>query len=238
MGPIPSDEDHKQYFSDLYISSYTPSISALTDAHDSHPNATVPPPLLLIGQPDAIAPGVKKEVELIEGLGVQVTSLVSEGATHAAVMDGLRHHQFVHFACQGTLVPSKPFDASLKLQGEECLTLLDIVRSQFPTAQFAFLSASHTAELTEESSPNEMLHLAAAMQRSGFRSVVGTMWSITDTDRPDVARHFYESMFSNEWDQVPYYKRSAKALRDAVQRLRRKSGVNLGAWVNFVHYGA
>lgn len=52
--------------------------------------------------------------------------------------------------------------------------LLDIVRRQLPSAEFAFLSACHTAELAEESLADEVLHLAAAMQFCGFRSVVGT----------------------------------------------------------------
>ncbi|KAH9007867.1 hypothetical protein EDB84DRAFT_1247689, partial [Lactarius hengduanensis] len=62
------------------------------------------------------------------------------------------------------------------------LTLLDIVRSDLPTAEFAFLSACHTAEVTEGSVVDEGLHLAAAVQCCGFRSVVGTMWAMVNED--------------------------------------------------------
>jgi CHAT domain-containing protein len=82
-----------------------------------------------------------------------------------------------------------------ELHGNERLTLLDIVRSHLPAAEFAFLSACHTAELTEGSSADEGLHLAAAVQYCGFRSVVGTMWAMANEDGPDVAKHFYKSMF-------------------------------------------
>ncbi|KAH9032846.1 hypothetical protein EDB85DRAFT_1811902, partial [Lactarius pseudohatsudake] len=51
------------------------------------------------------------------------------------------------------------------------LTLLDIVRSQLPAAEFAFLSARHIIELIEAS--DEGLCLAAVVQYCGFRSVVG-----------------------------------------------------------------
>jgi CHAT domain-containing protein len=60
------------------------------------------------------------------------------------------------------------------------VTLFEIVRSQLPVAEFPFLSACHTAELTQESIADEALHLTVAMQYCGFRSVVWTMWAMVD----------------------------------------------------------
>ncbi|KAF8265309.1 CHAT domain-containing protein [Lactarius quietus] len=196
------------------------------------------PSLLLIAQPDPSLPKVGGEIEVIQALNTQVTSLISENATLGAVVDQLRNHRFVHFACHGTLESGKPFDAAFELCRDERLTLLEIVRSHLPTAEFAFLSACHTAELTEESIADEVLHLAAAVQYCGFRSVVGTMWAMVDEDGQDLAKHFYRSMFSGRERALPYYERSAKALRDAVRKLRRKKRISLERWVNFVHYGA
>ena len=34
--------------------------------------------------------------------------------------------------------------------------------------------------MDDEWSPDEAIHLAAAMQFSGFRSVIGAMWSVDD----------------------------------------------------------
>jgi hypothetical protein len=71
------------------------------------------------------------------------------------------------------------------------------------------------------------------------------MWEMADVDGRDVAETLYKSVFSDpdtlaERDVVPlaYYERTAKALRDAAKQLRRKSGITLERWVNFVHYGA
>ena len=136
------------------------------------------------------------------------------------------------------LETGKPFKASFKLHGDSRLTLLDIARSRLPNAAFAFLSCCHAAEITEESIADEALHLTAAMQYCGFRSVVGAMWEMADTVGRDLAKNFYKSLFSSQNSSVPYYERSAGALRDAVQQLRRKRGVKLERWVNFVHYGA
>ena len=169
---------------------------------------------------------------------VTVTRLVSSEATPSSVVDGLRGSRFAHFACHGELESGKPFEASFKLHGGERLTLLDIVQSRLPDAEFAFLSCCHAAEITEKSLADEALHLTAAMQYCGFRSVVGTMWEMADTDGRDLAKSFYDSLFSSQEAGVPYYERSSRALRDATVKLRRKRGISLERWVNFVHYGA
>jgi CHAT domain-containing protein len=183
---------------------------------------------------------VKGEIKVIRRLEewVTVAGLVSSEATPTSVVEGLRGSRFAHFACHGVLEAGKPFDASFKLHGGSRLTLLDIVRSRLPDAEFAFLSCCHAAEITEESVADEALHLTAAMQYCGFRSVVGTMWEMADTDGRDLAKSFYESLFSSQEAGVPYYEQSAHALQDATRKLRRKRGITLERWVNFVHYGA
>ena len=239
MGPIPSDDSVKRYFSDLYIPSYTPTLSALIESRKPSTQLSRRPSLLLVAQPDGSLPGVRGEIKVIEELDIKVERLARRNATSAAVVDGLKRHEFAHFACHGILEIGKPFDASFKLHGDDRLTLLDIVHSRLPTAEFAFLSACHTAELTKESIDDEGLHLTAALQYCGFRSVVGTMWAMADTDGRDVSRWFYRSMFSQAGEEeVPYHERSARALRDAVRELRDTKHVPLERWVNFVHYGA
>jgi CHAT domain-containing protein len=238
LGPIPSDVAPPRYFLDLYIPSYIPSLSALIESRKPTTQPTSKPSILLIVHPDEKMPKAFKEMRAVQGTGTQVTTLFSKKATPTAVLKRLRGHPFAHIVSHGVLETGKPFEASFKLEGKKGLQLLDVVRSQLPDAQFAFLSACHTAELTEESIADEMLHLAAAMQFCGFRSVVGTMWAVVDADGPDLARSFYESVFSDGPQGTQYYERTAGALRDAVQQLRRKGGISLERWVNFVHYGA
>jgi len=240
MGPIPSSGTCERYFSDLYIPSYTPSLSALIESRKGSPQLLEKPSLLLVAQPDDSLPGVNGEIKVIRSLEARVTvaDLVSSEATPSSVVEGLRGSHFAHFACHGVLETGKLFEASFKLHGGSRLTLLDIVRSRLPDAEFAFLSCCHAAEITEESIADEALHLTAAIQYCGFRSVVGTMWEMADTDGRDLAKAFYKSLFSGQETGVPYYERSAHALRDATRKLRRKRGITLERWVNFVHYGA
>ena len=242
MGPIPSDDGKELYFSDLYIPSYTPSLSALIESRKrgslSDASDNLKPSILLVAQPDTL-PGAVGEIKVIQTAETPVTTLISAMATPKTVIEGLMGHRFAHFVCHGLLETGKPFDASLALHGDN-LTLLNIVGSRLPAAEFVFLSACHTAELTEGSATNEGLHLAAAMQYCGFRSVVGTMWAMADTDGADLSKHFYKAIFMDKAKQngVPYHERSAWALQLAVKRLRKKKGITLERWVNFVHYGA
>ena len=241
MGPIPSEFGPPRYFLDLYIPSYTPTLSALIESNKSGSQTSGKPSLLLVLQPDASMEDALDEMHVVQSVNTQVKTLISAKATPTAVLVRLQDHRFVHIVCHGTLEPGKPFDSSFKLYRDNRLTLLDIIRSRLPNAEFAFLAACHTAELTDGSLSDEALHLTAAMQYCGFRSVVGTMWAMADKDGRDLAKNFYKSVFSPAESQgVRYYERTAEALRDAVIKLRRRRGrgMTLERWVNFVHYGA
>jgi hypothetical protein len=65
MGPIPSSEGRKRYFSDLYIPSYTPSLSALIESRQANVQMPMKPSLLLVSQPDDLLPGVNGEIKVI-----------------------------------------------------------------------------------------------------------------------------------------------------------------------------
>ena len=236
MGPIPSDDRVTRYFSDLYISSYTPTLSALIECR--RPGAqTSSRPTLLIAKPSQ-SPGAWPDNLVRRGTDLQTTSLrvTSGNMTPNIILDSLQHQQFAHVAYHGTLETTRPFDAALFLCNSERLTLLDFVRSQLPAGEFAFLQGSRTAELTDGSIPDEVLHIATAVQHSGFRSVIGTLWEVDDEDGWNLAKVVYQSMFLKKEGVEPYYERSAKALQYAVQQIR--SGLPLMRWVNYVHYGA
>ena len=240
MGPIPSDVGPPRYFLDIYIPSYTPSLSALINSHLPNSQAFKKPSTLLVLQPDETMVRALEEMKAVQRASSRVTTLIGATATPTVVLERLRDHRFAHVVCHGLLEPGKPFDSSFKLHQGKRLSLIDIVRSRLPNAEFAFLAACHTAELTDESPADEALHLAAAMQYCGFRSVVGTVWAMADTDGRDFAENFYRSVFSSGKQGVCYYERTAEALRDAVVRLRRRKGrgMSLERWVNYVHYGA
>ncbi|KAI0249281.1 hypothetical protein BJV78DRAFT_1129780, partial [Lactifluus subvellereus] len=90
--------------SDLYISLYTPTLSALIESLDT-------PSLPLVAQAGASLPGVWEKVRVMQALNMHVTGLIWGWVTPASVIDGLQGHRFARFACHGTLEAGKPFDA-------------------------------------------------------------------------------------------------------------------------------
>jgi hypothetical protein len=106
MGPIPSDDGCERYFLDLYIPSYTTSLSALIESHRAGPQMLEKPSLLLVAQPDDHFPGIRGEIKAIQRAlksRVTVNDLISSEATPTSVLEGLRGCRFAHFACSGGL---------------------------------------------------------------------------------------------------------------------------------------
>ncbi|KAG9316098.1 hypothetical protein JVU11DRAFT_3772 [Chiua virens] len=113
--------------------------------------------------------------------------------------------------------------------------------------EFAFLSACHTA-VGDRTAPDETIHLAAAMQFAGFRSVIGTMWAVDDAMVTAMVKAFYENLFlgatgqlgGNEKETNQEYKydytQAARALNKAA-KLVDKGQVSLDQRIVFIHIG-
>ncbi|KAI0306180.1 hypothetical protein B0F90DRAFT_1696838 [Multifurca ochricompacta] len=66
------------------------------------------------------------------------------------------------------------------------------------------------------------------------------MWAMADLDDTDLSTLFYGNLFSSnrEDNDKSLCKKSARTLCDAIWGLRKKQGITLERWVNFVHHGA
>ncbi|KAJ8595704.1 hypothetical protein M405DRAFT_878058 [Rhizopogon salebrosus TDB-379] len=159
------------------------------------------------------------------------TSLMESDATVQRALDALNQHQWVHLACHGMPNRKKPFESSFTMR-DGPLTITDIIRPRLHTPQFAFLSACHTT-VGHESSLDESIHLTAAIQFSGFPSVIGSMWSVDDEVIGKIVCAFYDNMVdgSGKLD----CRRAAVALHNAVKKLRKK--IPLEQQIVLVHMG-
>ncbi|EJC98570.1 uncharacterized protein FOMMEDRAFT_161386 [Fomitiporia mediterranea MF3/22] len=237
-GPFEDPNGTTKYFLDDYVPSYTPTLGALINARSREPENIGNPAMLVIGDTVTLTSTGTEIREIRNNTGGFVSShteLLNERATRDRVLKRLQKVTWVHFACHGHL-GSGSLDSSFKLS-DGGLTLLDILRANIPNAEFAFLSACHTAEQDPRALHDEVLHLAAAVQFCGFRSVIGTMWELYDPDGPLLAREIYSYMMQYKDGEV-IHKRSAAALREAVLELRGQKGVETEQWVNLVHIGA
>ena len=165
--------------------------------------------------------------------GTAIAKLCGVDAKQEEILSTLDHHPWLHLACHGVQDTTDPFQSRFLLRAGHSLRLVDIVSKHLPSAQLAFLSACHSAR-GDAAAYDEAMHLAAGMQFAGYRGVIGTMWSMGDSDGPVVARAFYSHMARN--GQGMEYRDGAEALAKATRALRR-AGVPLERWICFVHYG-
>ncbi|KAG9037156.1 hypothetical protein FRB95_006710 [Tulasnella sp. JGI-2019a] len=226
---------------DRFTSSYTPTISALLRARDGYQpiNSTLGPRLLIVAQAEAEGearlPNILNEIACIQQLATNVTVVEGHDCTRDIVLTRLLNTAWVHFACHGDQHLTEPFQSHFSLLTRNApLTLLDIIKTDLPEAELAFLSACHSAA-GDKSTPDEAIHLAAGVLFAGFRSVIGTMWAMADEDRPTLAEEFYKYMFRNGPEAVDC-REAARALSKAVRELRRTK-VPMERWINVVHYG-
>ncbi|KAJ6540777.1 CHAT domain-containing protein [Mycena capillaripes] len=237
-----SDDTFGSKLSDFVISSYTPSLTALREGFCASSESEKALQLFAVAVPSAFGagyiPGTQEEIRHIERLALgklPVLVLEKDMATVDRVQQGMRDSRWVHFACHGIQDVSHPTESALLLAGSSCLTLSKIIQLALPHADLAFLSACQTAS-GDKSLEEESVHLAAGMLLAGYRGVIATMWTIMDSDAPQVASDVYEHLFKTS---PPDSTQAAEALHLAVQRLRKGSGTKKSFfhWVPFIHVG-
>ncbi|KAG1747331.1 CHAT domain-containing protein [Suillus lakei] len=227
---------------DLYICSYTPTLSALIRSRQMM-KTHVTPSFVAIGQGQPRAGkskallAVDSELELVRKLVPAMatrTTISGDAATRAGALEALQQHTWVHLACHGKQDPTQPYDSHFVMK-DEPLTLLDIMEKDIPHAEFAFLSACHTA-VGDEETPDEVIHLAAGLQFSGFKSVIGTLWEVDDAVAKHVVEAFYKNIFKDLEDGgVMDCTKAARALNRATHAVKTK--VPLEQRMVFIHIG-
>lgn len=195
--------------------------------------------MLAVSEPSSL-PGTSREIKNItrrfEDAGMEISWLDKDKGTVNSVLQGMESYSWVHLACHAHQDAEDPTKSAFILHGDEKLTLDQIMKRPFKNAEFAFLSACQTAT-GDERLPDEAVHLAAGMLFAGYRTVIGTMWSIKDSEAPLVADAFYSHVLDSGPENMSHGA-AAYALHDATGRLREKVGVeSFDAWVPFIHLG-
>ena len=225
---------------DIAVSSYTPTLEALLKPRTKVATAGKFPKTLIVSQPDTpgCSPisGTTQEAAIVMSLlDISATKPLhdTEGTVNA-VLEGMATHSWVHLACHGVQDSDDPLRSAFRLYNGR-LTLEALMTKHLPNADLAVLSACQTATGDEKLS-EEAVHLAAGMLNIGYKSVIGTMWSIYDSSAPVVMGRFYEVMV--EQVKAGGELQPAYALHEATKALRAKYGVSdFVRWIPFVHFG-
>ncbi|KAF8837133.1 hypothetical protein BDN67DRAFT_909783, partial [Paxillus ammoniavirescens] len=227
-------------FDQLYVSSYTPSLSTLIKARQTRSRSSAPQFAAIVqakpaGRQEALLyPSL--EADLIEHLlhpplTSVFTKLASTASTRDVALDTLQNHEWIHFSCHGKQDFEEPFKSSLEML-DAPLSLLDIIRTDLSKHEFVYLSACQTA-VGDINTPDEMIHLAAALQFGGVKSVIGTQWSVHDGVAFLLASEVYKEFCA---DGVMDCTRAARALHQALQSLRKQK-IPLRERIMFIHIG-
>ncbi|WP_103341289.1 CHAT domain-containing protein [Amycolatopsis sp. CA-126428] len=220
---------------DRVVSSYTPTLrvlSRLVGERDAGPAA----PLLFVGVPDSpgmlsLTQDVERERDFLRStFPGGVTVVEGPAATVAAVREQMLGHRCVHLSCHGYQDLNDPSAAGFVLT-DGTLTIVRLSAVQYE-GDFAFLSACRTAAGGVHL-PDEVITLAAALNYSGYRHVVATLWSVDPAVAADMTTAFYPHLMDGD---VFVPARSAVALH-AKTREMRDAGILLDDWLPFTHTG-
>ena len=225
-------------FMSLYISSYTPTLSALVRARQPGFSTlrSEGKQFIAVGQANAI--GTSKLVSVgtelanigqcVDGLAT-FTCIKGQESTIRRITEELGKNEWVHLACHGLPNRKRPFESAFALHDGH-FTVQHIIGCELKNPEFAYLSACHTT-VGDEESPDEVIHLASAMHFSGFRSVIGTMWAVDDAETNKITSVFYKHMV-NESGHLDHT-RAAFALWKTMQSV----DVPLDQRILYVHIG-
>ncbi|KAF6765581.1 CHAT domain-containing protein [Ephemerocybe angulata] len=235
---------------DYVVSSYTPTVTAITDRVKRHQSFDVKTSgLFLTSQPTpsnaSPIPGTTKEVQAIfhkaKESGVRALKLEGDEMLVRECLEHMHDFSSIHLACHGSQNAAEPLQSRF-LFHQGSLELGTILQSNLKNSDLAFLSACQTSTGQEKLS-DEAVHLVAGMLAAGYRRVVGTMWSIGDKPAQEVATTFYDYILAHRNDSSAAGfdgTLSAVALHYATQQLRLNlddSERSLLTWIPFVHFG-
>lgn len=225
-----------------FVPSYTTNIEALWRAQASLNLPTNTPKMVAISCKDApnqtSLAGVEQELDVLRTI-VPEPSLVmitDQEAKVETVLSALKSSSWTHMACHGVQDSVRPYNSCFSLSDGNLLASR-IVAQEFPFADFAFLSACHTATGATQLS-DEAMHLAASFQFVGFRAVVATMWAVDDEIAPLLVEEFYSQLFRNvnAYGTLPDATHTAEALFNAKVELMGR-GVPHRKLVPFIRIG-
>jgi hypothetical protein len=223
---------------DRVVSSYTPTLRALSEAMKPRLGASPPDTgrLLFVGVPEApdqlqMAEDVGREHDfLIEHFPGDLTVLNGPDATVGAVQAAMPGHRWIHLSCHGYQDLRDPSAAGLELSNGT-LTVTQLSSARY-VGDLAFLSACRTA-VGGVDLPDEVITLAAALNYTGYRHVVATLWSVDPAVAAEVTTAVYPAMITDGGFDPD---RSAAALHQTV-RAMRDAGRPLDDWLPFTHTG-
>ncbi len=143
-------------------------------------------------------PGTRAEVEAIAALyGPEARAFLGREATKAAALQECREARLVHFACHGILDHRDPLASGIALTATEdddgLLRAWEILQRARLDADLVVLSACQTGQ-GQHTRHEGVIGLTRALQYAGARSVMVSLWSVSDASTAALMTAFYREL--------------------------------------------
>ena len=177
-------------------------------------------------------PGAEKEVKMI-GQILNIEPLVGKNASKENVLSGLSSVSLVHIAAHGCpdtggIILSPNLASSDNPEEKDfLLTMADVLEAQLH-AKLVVLSCCYSGQGAIKA--EGVVGIARAFLGAGTRSVIASLWAISDDVTMEFMRHFYEHLVAGE--------SASKSLHQAMKTLRESGEFNaVKYWAPFVLIG-
>jgi tetratricopeptide (TPR) repeat protein len=216
---------------DCVISSYTPTLRGLRHARSRSRAAGPGASAVVVVVPDAPElPGLTesgREADVVVTALPGAVLLSGAAATPERIADALAEASIAHFACHAIADVENPSASHLVVSGGETLTVTRIAARPGTGGHLAYLSACATAR-GGAALADEAIHISSAFQLAGFSHVIASLWPLADASARALAEEAYELGVAID---------PARALHEAIRRLRDHDPGNLADWAAPVHTG-
>lgn len=147
-------------------------------------------------------PATREEIRGIAALYSEAQTFLGPEATEERAKSIGKGARAVHFACHGLLDERFPLNSALALsipdhpgegQDNGLLQAWEIFESVRLDADLVTLSACDSA-MGSEMGGEGLLGLTRAFQYAGARSVLASLWSVSDASTADLMKHFYSHL--------------------------------------------
>jgi CHAT domain-containing protein len=235
----------RKYLLDEFVIRYAPSLSVFKRCLERERAGRKRETLLGVANP--VPPGnlvfSEWECEEIERLigNERCLMLWREKATEAEVRQWMRERNYLHFSCHGQYRLDAPLESSLRLAGEDTLTLGEILEGVYlPRAWLVVLSACETGLVDFREVADEHFGLPTGFLYAGVPTVYGSLWSVNDLSTALLMVKVYEGL-EREGKSKPEALRDAQiwlrdlTAREALTLVRRKEAELSGermAWAD------
>ena len=177
-------------------------------------------------------PGAEKEVQMI-GQILNIQPLTGRNATKDQVLSRLNSVSLVHIAAHGCpengeiILSPNLADAKKPKEEDFRLTVRDVLDAQL-RAKLVVLSCCFSAR--GEIKAEGVVGIARAFLGAGARSVIASLWALSDEETLEFMRHFYRHLVAGQ--------SASKSLHHAMECMRETQEFNaVKYWAPFVLIG-